>query len=389
MNDGLESGELRDIDPERTFYYPACEVDWSPLFRFTHECDTYVFADWSMDRDRFRHCLWEQLRHTWVGPGLVLKGHDTISPVDLRFLAEARSFTRDRPLNPVVASCRDCPRTWGEQVELVRTVAGRKRRVRLFYLRAEGLSLYDALFASRGRAPRYLCIKRCGGGLGGGWTNFNFWKEPFGRLVESSGARPEFLVNEGTHDWPDFHRVWHKAPYWRLPHTPYPDSVKVYCRADRRDPAGPDEQVAYHGRRTVEIVNAPLSPEECREGELLVLPDGLRASRRPAGQPFVLLRAQPPAGRLLAASALPVALEPRRPLEATLRDLTRVAAARGLGAIRAGGFGFEDEGACLRAWADGRLGDGGPDGLRLAMHAEYPGDFHLLHEGLRGGWVDR
>jgi len=388
---------LENLDPGRVFYYPACEVDWSPLFRFTHDCDTFIFADWRMDPERFRHCLWEQLPNTWVGRGLAVRDHEPISAADWRFLAEARSFTRDQPPNPVVAPCRDSPQTWGEKVHLVRTVAGRPRHLTFLYLRAEGLSLYHALFASRGRAPRYLCLKRCGGGLGGGWTNFNIWREPFGRLVEKSGARPEFLVNEGTHDWPDYRRVWHQAPYWRLPHTSYPDSVKVYRRADLPAPARTGEPVTYTGRRTVQVLDRPLLPEHCQPGELMVLTDGMRVSRRPADNPFVLVRTQAPAMRTLAASVVPLVLPPRRPMEAILADLTRIAAANGIGAIRAGGFGFEDEAACLRAWADGclgdgqlgegclgssRLGDGGPAGLRLTLHAEHPGDCVLLRNGL-------
>ena len=385
MNKDLEERGLLELDPDRTFFYPACEVDWSPLFRFTHDCDTFVYVDWSLSRERFQWCLWEHFPNTWTGRGLTVLGHKPLGPDERQFLQTARPFTAERRFARAAAGQRAEPRWWGEQVRLKRTVAGQARPIRLYYLNLEALSAYDLLFASRGRAPRYLCIKRCGGGLGGGWTNFNFWQEPFGRLVEGSGTRPEYLVNEGTHDWPDFPAIWQRAAYWDLPHVHYQDKVRVYRRHDLAQPALPGETAAYSGRRTVELVNGPLGPRAYREGELIVLSDGMRVAQTPPANPYVFLKTQPPAAKRLLGALVPLTLSPRRPMEAILTDLTRIAARHRLGAIRTGGFGFEDEAACLRAWADGRLGDGSPDGLTLRLHAEYPGDFQVLREGLVRG----
>lgn len=200
---------LQQIGSSRVFFYPACSMDWQPLHRFTHLCDTFVYCDYNAQDTEFgdfKKIIYDGVDH---GVGLEVGEVSNLHTDTVNELAKPDEQPKD---------FLNIDGAWGKAIELTRHIGDHKRKILLLYFRAEGVTLYRNLFNKRFIAPRMICLKFCEHGFGGqNWTTFKKWNGPLGRAVWENRERPEFIVSEYTppdYDWP-WNRVWQQHRNWR------------------------------------------------------------------------------------------------------------------------------------------------------------------------------
>lgn len=177
----------------RVLFYPASEFDWRPLHRFTlpghFDCQTILYCDWFREREsEFAARLkdipvaMEVESETVITPEQITPA-STAAPLDF-LRADERERYRDR--------YRDfaAKKGWGRRVVLRGELGdGRKRRLNLIYLGAEGVATYLQVFNQQRIAPFMLCTVGCGAGFGYNWTDFRVYADALGRAVESNPAK--------------------------------------------------------------------------------------------------------------------------------------------------------------------------------------------------------
>lgn len=94
-------------------------------------------------------------------------------------------------------------------------------RLSLLFLFADGIMAYDALFLSRGIAPKTLAIKQPGHAFGFNHTNFFVPGGPLHRAVHAQRALPSHLIFGGM-DSSDFYResLWPGYNFDKEEHLP-------------------------------------------------------------------------------------------------------------------------------------------------------------------------
>lgn len=309
----------------RIFYYPACCMDWSPLYRFTHLCDTFVYCDYLVNERQFPNCqkLSEEIfpEHSSVVFGNITDLYQET----VRELVALDPESADDFCNV------DVP--WGKVIDLTRHVGNLARKLRLLYFGAEGVTLYKNLFNKRSIAPRVICLKQCQDGMGGlNWTSFLRWDGPLGRAVRDNRERPEFIVSAYPHepnspsrppdpnghryDWP-WSQEW-QSHSWRAEPNGYVAKLRSYVRADEL-PVSAGTPVSDRGRRERTVVRLLRGPY-------------VRANV-PNGEPIMSLQR-----------------EAGGSLQEALRRLRNDCVERGITNAHAVGCHFEDEAPALAAW---------------------------------------
>ena len=220
----LTEGWLNGLSDRRIFFYPACGFDWTPLHRFTHLCDTFVYCDYrteTMYPADFKEKIDATARHREIG--LEVRNVTALHDEAVKLLANPNFDLAQPDLES--AGFPHVEATWGKMVELTRHVGGHQRAIHLLYFRAEGVTLYRNLFTKRSIAPRMVCFKYCQDGCdGANWTTFLRWDGPLGRAVWENRVRPEFIVSayapednappdDRRYDWP-WRRVWQQHSRW-------------------------------------------------------------------------------------------------------------------------------------------------------------------------------
>lgn len=222
------------IGGHRVFFYPACgslvkgaaPVDWEPLRRFTHLCDTFVFSDYLSppygSTDAVRAHLSDAIP---LDAGLRSEESVPLHGKTVAGLADPGGLPWDVPR---------VEHPWGEYIRLTRTVAHVQRTLHLFYFASEAVTLYANLFTKRGIAPRILCFLHADGPFN--WTRFNPWHGPLGRAVWENPLRPEIVVTHEappSYDWP-WSRLWGTHQGWGRSFV-LPSAIPVSAGANRFD----------------------------------------------------------------------------------------------------------------------------------------------------------
>lgn len=181
---------------QESCFYPCAGRDDRPVQALWEEVRTFVFADYGRDaQEGFGDLLM----------GLYEEGFDlatsgSLSSEEVLGLPEwPETFHREN--RPEVQRGFWDVDPWAEWIDLSDHEG---RTGGILYLGTEALAAYEAVYASRAVAPRWLALLRPGCGLGGGWTDF--WSDaPFLDLLEGNPAgmpkgllcddyRPEPLV---------------------------------------------------------------------------------------------------------------------------------------------------------------------------------------------------
>jgi hypothetical protein len=186
---------IKSLRGRRIFFYPACGSDWNPLHRFTHLCDTFVYCDFRARVEIFNKYL--ALIGNGVRRDIRLKETDLHQDM-LNDLAKSDAEQAEEFPNVDGA--------WGKVIHLIRHIANVERKIRLFYFRAEGVTLYRNLFNKGLITPRMICFKQ----LDVCQQTFLRWDGPLGRAVWENRGRPEFIVSAYAppdYDWP-WSEVW-------------------------------------------------------------------------------------------------------------------------------------------------------------------------------------
>jgi hypothetical protein len=346
---------LENIHKRRVFFYPGASVDWEPLHRFTHQCDTFIFCDWQTKPD----VVVDKFAMPWLKTQMVLPlDEDTV-----KHLAEAsrlhpriwRIVKRDGP--PPVAP-------WGKYARLVRKVGNEERTIHFFYLGMEGVTVFYNLFLPLRAAPQTICYKAMRG-FSGNWTDFYNWDRPLGQLVRCCNTQPTFLVADyGKPDsWP-YPRLWQRFPNWD-------GQPATYVKEDFQATAVHASSVG--GPRRVIVRRGLLTPEAVADCEALVLPTSLyleHYAQWPVDAQILLLAPPDQEGQLPKhPAAVHFASKRHAPLGHILKNVTEKCAELGIHRVSSVGIGYEDEGPELDEW---RRQAGMP--LELTIHCEHEGD---------------
>lgn len=195
-----------------SLYYPACELDGTPIKSLSHEIQSFVYADYSMTLAR----LVSNLQGNGASDGI--RGY---APVLLRevFFSEfvpsgwkpeivpshgqKRLLERERSASPfghwsVWKRLPEFPDTHGAEV------------ISLLYLGGEMSAVYQGLYLQTRRVPKVLALIQPGGGMGGGWETPDREDSFFHRVVRAHPeGMPSYLLHGGLGD-EDFYR----APCW-------------------------------------------------------------------------------------------------------------------------------------------------------------------------------
>jgi hypothetical protein len=344
---------LESLSGRRIFFYPACGFDWNPLHRFTHFCDASVYCDYRMTVDDFNN--WKESILKGVVPGIGLEV-GAISNLDTQTVMDLAT--------PDAEQAHDFPNVggaWGKVIDLTRHIGNLKRKIRLLYFRAEGVTLYRNLFNKQSIAPRMVCLKQCQDGFGGqNWTTFLRWDGPLGRAVWENRGRPEFVVSAYDYD-----------PNAKLP-PPDPQGHRYDWPWSRvwQQHQHQNWQSGGHGKA------AQLTS--------YVLPNALPASagtptrlaggefRRPLNKRTIIRLKRPqdaPANIAAGATQIPLRRDNARTLEMALRKLRETCVREGITDVYSIGCHFEDEAPALYAWKWS-----GKQPKTLTIHCESEGD---------------
>ncbi len=190
----------------RVLFYPACAFDWRPLVKFTspgkYNCQTILYCDWYRDHEG---ALATQLKNIPVA--LECESESVITPEELTAASTVAppDFLNEDELARYRHTYRMCSvkTGWGRRVVLRGELGnGQVRKLNLIYLGAEGVATYLQVFTQQKIAPYMLCTLNCGIGFGCGWDDFRVYGGALGRAVDLNPSKPEYVVNEGGHDWP-------------------------------------------------------------------------------------------------------------------------------------------------------------------------------------------
>ena len=223
----------------KSFFYPACFVDWTPLVRFTHLCDTFIYCDYGEHSLEYSCEL-----QKFIGKNAGLQFRDTNHSGVPLSSPKVEKLTTPHPDH--AEDFPNLPTPWAKVFRLNRRIEGRDRPIDLIYFKAEAVTLYRNLFD--GFAPRIICMKSCQDGFGGeNWTSFLQWNGPLGRAVRDNPVRPEFVISWYDRDEPprshlnepDWHhfdwpwsRLWQVHSGWQPPGEGSPNKLNCYVLPD-------------------------------------------------------------------------------------------------------------------------------------------------------------
>jgi len=360
----LAHSRFPDQLSSKTFFYPACGDDWQPLHRFTHLCDTFIYCD---------NCD----AHEYFGDLKALIERDIPQGVELRVesveeLENERLTLLAEPM-PIKMGF-DMPRVerpWGKKVKLVRKVGQIQRKITLYYLRAEGVTLYANLFGRQCRAPRVICVK---GMESNNWTTFRLWHGWLGRVVWDNPAKPQIIVadnDEPKYDWPwtkvwQHHIGWDEENYGGITSYVLPSSLPVPVGwrdswSNHVEWADSHIRVRRRGMQVLGDVEPWLTHLEQSRRRLIVL-EKLRMNNHARGNPLPIPTAEPNL-RLWEESAS---------LSAALQKLSQIVQNGTERVVWSGGIRFEDEGAALTELKNREF----PHFLRLTLQCRTEGDLY-------------
>lgn len=349
---------LSDLKKHRVFFFPNAGLNWNPLFRFTDRCDLFVYADHRFAPEDFRQA--PVLGATPVGEALKRVKRVPFNDRNWQEFAAETPSPWAELLRPTRTRQRR-PKPWIEVVKHERTVGDEKRPVWLVYVGNDEVHTLRCLLQAQ-IAPKYLCLTTSGQGERD--AQRLDWLSAYGKAIQDNpGCEPEFVVRGwGAFDWPWIER-WQNHNGWPEART---------CALPLREHARitPDSQ---KGNRTVVVRQAALTPATCADADLIVMtPDAHRSYEWPAGVKL-LVDAAPsykPDSRTVRLNphytARRLCWKPLKEFLATVDAVCRKTGAKRVASVR---FGFEDEGAELRAWRQ----RSGPAST-LTMYCESPGD---------------
>jgi len=207
---------LENLHKHQVFYYPGACLDWEPLRRLTHLCDTFIFCDWNVSAESVTGDF-----------GLAGVTTDFIIPLckeDVAYLADRNPLHRslEYRVAALVGGPAEPWEPWAKYAQLTRTVGGVTRKLHFFYLGMEGITAYFNLFAPHKMAPRVLCMQF---GMDSNGVQFGDWADGLlGKIIRGVAWQCEGAVGVGgpganlpyptlLHEWPG----WPKSPNAYVP----------------------------------------------------------------------------------------------------------------------------------------------------------------------------
>lgn len=195
-------------------YYPASGLDGDPIKWLATNFQTFVYADYGLDRE------------TVVDALPSFRGYEVLG---LRDVTASELFPKGWPSTPPLAELPD-QRPWDGFMRppfaiwaiLQRTFGfgpdHGPTRFSLLFVGGDGVATFDALYCQNGVAPAAVALIQPGHAFGGNWTNFTDPRGPLARAVMGNPAgAPTLLLEGGMGDaacyerpcWPYF-----SAPIW-------------------------------------------------------------------------------------------------------------------------------------------------------------------------------
>ena len=169
----------------KTLFYPECGADLEPLRRLRHLFDTFILCDraareedWTLKRVKLR--LADQ------APDFQCEAR------------EAERYLGQEEIELIMGNAHQRRPPWGKLFSLTARNAGRHRMILLVYLAIEPVVAYHNLFTIRNFNALGVCFKRYRGCGAKGWTAFDGWNKPLGRLIHRIDPLPTYLI---TVDW--------------------------------------------------------------------------------------------------------------------------------------------------------------------------------------------
>jgi hypothetical protein len=367
----MSSGDLSGA-----FFYPACGTDLEPLLRFSHLCDTFVYADWNMSLSDVVESFRATIRVGRSGSRLELTEESDVPPHALigdrtgawdaaeagwpsgfrLTAAEEQSYRRR--MGQVSAPRRP----WAHEFRFRRVAGPADRALRLIYVAGEGLATYCALFAARRRAPAFVCTIQSGPGFGFGWARLEEPGGTFERFLSAVDPLPRVWIRG---NWNRLRGI--EGGRWRVPVQEYEGwSARAYAREEDPPMEGGGLVVIRGGGRDVSLDPTPLRPEDLTGHDAAFL------------TPRIMRRLDLPARD----TVIPWA-EADVSLPDCLERVADVCGRRGFRRVVMTPRGHEDEGEALREWA-------GRPGLPERLEVRFVGalDFADLRSSSRRSELD-
>lgn len=149
----------------KSFYYIAPGFDFEPLMRFSHLCDTFIYTNLYLSKEEVLKSIYKNLDDSEFLEIVSIKEYDDFDEtkyfeLQANYLSQLQSALAS--LNPkerrayenaFVPALQE--RQWMLEVDLVRKGIGRK--IKMFYMIAEGLASYIVLSQNGKFPPAVLC----------------------------------------------------------------------------------------------------------------------------------------------------------------------------------------------------------------------------------------
>ena len=399
-----ELGRLLLERQKRTLFYPASWLDWQPLIRLSHLCDTFLYCDLGISLECFTTSLPGNLS---PHPNLRLVD---LKPIDSALFANAETGLAQKFPNEEFKR-RYAPQIMGGQKAILEVRIGDcVRTITLIYLNQEGIAAYYGLYSSRDASPRVICR------TDNGFMDKAGWEEPLGRLVNQSRKQPQFILDGMGHnresDWPWTHE-WQKYP------DLIRDRLNGCCYSQRSEVLSPEpvelSPVNTTNGRSVTLRRGPLRPENIGNVDTVLITDIMAQNTVwPEDMAVIVLHRSRDAGvqyvhesvlfyetKKIAPTAktfnqladicrasgiqlkylrqnvnvLFTGLDDVLSMRNILNKLTCFCRARGIKRIASVPFGFEHEGCELADWR----AESGSE-LQITFYCETPGEFYSLRQ---------
>lgn len=145
-----------------TFYYIAGGFDFQPLYRFSHICTHFFYANLFYTKQEVLNSIKQDLGNSEYLEIVSIKDHDTLSSFEIdpgytkQFESALSAFSMTENENyfyDFVPELKE--KQWILEVDLIRKDLNRK--IKLYYFTGEGLSSYIALSQNGKYAPKVIC----------------------------------------------------------------------------------------------------------------------------------------------------------------------------------------------------------------------------------------
>lgn len=294
-----------------SFYYPAAGCDLNPLLRFSDLTDTFVYTNLGLsEKEVIRYINQELYRYKGQleikdeGKSFSMdeiEYHEDTSEICFAFINKID----EKDFHNVFEEKIKEP-FWGREFIFNRITGGRRKTLRLIYLKDEGMTAYIGLSQRGNYVPRYLCtiqsghletpegpmerIMECYDNYPDIWIRgFQYKKSYFGNLSFRFLYASEAFRNTGSYNQKvQTFGKWYANPTWQSKDVyNFKRHVAAFCR-EENIPKTKEEVIIKTEGRTMAIKRKRVEKKDFKSYDAVFTSKNLLKKTAASGENFVM-----------------------------------------------------------------------------------------------------